>query len=465
MGITSILNIARGALFAQQASLQVVSNNIANVNTKGYARQEAVLTEAPAVMSDYGLMGNGVTVERVVSHYDKFLEYSVARQYSALEEQKTYEKFFSRIESVLDENNSRLTSNITAFFNAWQDLTTDPESLVARSDVAMQAVNLIDGIRNMYSGLKMLQVEADNNVGNQVTAINDLLASIAQLNKQTYESSSEGQEAAGFASRRLAALQELSGKLSVQYFEDENGGLTVMTTDGKSLVEKGTVYELSANKNGSDNFYHIYWNGNSLNSVDITNSIGGGTLKSLIDLRDNQLAGFIGDINDLAESLMTEVNGIHAAGYTMNGTTGVDFFENMTQDFAANLDMSDEIKTDIRYIAATSSLSKPSGNDVALAIANLGLSDVQIGTQTTTYVSYTASIAGTIGNLSHNAQALCEYNRNVMDMIMSQREAVSGVSIDEEMANLIKFQYAYQAAARLINTADTLMAALMEIGR
>lgn len=119
MGITSILNIARNALFAQQTSLQVLSNNIANVNTKGYARQEAVLAEADAVMTESGLLiGNGVRIAKVASHYDKYLEYTLAKQYTSLEEQKTYQKFFSRIESVLDETNSRLTSNITAFFNS-----------------------------------------------------------------------------------------------------------------------------------------------------------------------------------------------------------------------------------------------------------------------------------------------------------------------------------------------------------
>ncbi|MHB8110355.1 MAG: flagellar hook-associated protein FlgK [Syntrophorhabdaceae bacterium] len=465
MGITSILNIARNALFAQQASMQVLSNNIANVNTKGYARQEAILTEAPAVISEYGFIGNGVTIDRIMSHYDKFLEYSVARQYNALEEQKTYEKFFSRIENVLDENNSRLTSNVTAFFNAWQSLSADPLSRVARSDVAMRAMNLAQGIRSTYSELKTLQIETDDNVGSQVTEINNLLASIAELNKKTYESSAGGHEAAGFASQRLTALQELSGKIGLQYFQDENGGLAVMTTNGKSLVEKGEVYELSAEKTGADNFYHIYWNGNSGNSHDITDSVGGGTLKSLIDLRDNQLSGFIGDLDDLARSVMTEVNAVHSAGYTVDGTTGINFFQNMTQNFAANFAISDEIKTDVRYIAATSSASNPSNNDIALAISNLGSADVTIGGQTTTYVTYSASIASTIGNLSQNAQTLSGYHQNVMDMVMNQRENVSGVSIDEEMSNLIKFQYAYQAAARLINTADTLMTALMEIGR
>jgi flagellar hook-associated protein 1 FlgK len=209
----------------------------------------------------------------------------------------------------------------------------------------------------------------------------------------------------------------------------------------------------------------VYWSGNSTNSVDITNTIAGGTLKSLVDLRDTQLVGFIDDIDDLAQSLMTEVNAIHSTGYNSGGTTGVNFFENMTQDFAANLDLSDEIKTDVSYIAASSSASGTTNNDIALAIADLGSTDVTIGGVETTYVSYSASIASTIGNLSQNALNLTEYHQNLMDMVSEQRESISGVSIDEEMSNLIKFQYAYQAAARLINTADTLMSALLEIGR
>jgi flagellar hook-associated protein 1 FlgK len=162
---------------------------------------------------------------------------------------------------------------------------------------------------------------------------------------------------------------------------------------------------------------------------------------------------------------MTEVNAIHGTGYNAGGTTGVNFFENMTRDYAANLDLSDEIKTDVNYIAVTSLASNLTNNDIALAIADLGSADVTIGGATTTYVTYTASIASTIGNLSQNAQNLSEYHQNLMDMVSNQRESISGVSIDEEMSNLIKFQYAYQAAARLINTADTLMTALMEIGR
>lgn len=464
MGITSILNIAKIALSVQQTSLQVLSNNIANVNTPGYARQEAVLTEADAARTGSGfILGGGVRIEKIMSHYDKYLEYSIAKQNNALEEQRTYEKFFGRIESVLDETNSKLTSNITAFFNSWQGLSADPLSSVARADVAMRAGNLAQGIRNTYTELKNLQIEADNNVAKEVEEINNLLASIAELNKKTYEAAAGGTESESFVSQRLTALQELSGKLSLQYFEDQNSGLTVMTSDGKSLVEKGNVYELSAEKTGTGDFYSVYWNGSPMHSVDITNTISGGTLKGLIDLRDTRMTEFLDSVDDLAQSLMTEVNAVHSAGYNSSGTTGVNFFENMTGDYAANIDISDEIKTDISYIAVSSSASNMSNNDIALAIADLGSAGVTIGGTDTTYVTYAASIASTIGNLSKNAQDLSEYHQNLMAMVSNQRESISGVSIDEEMSNLIKFQYAYQAAARLISTADTLMKALMEI--
>lgn len=463
MGITSILNVARNALFAQQTSLQVISNNIANVNTAGYARQEAVQNEADAVRTDLGLLGTGVKVEAVISHYDKYLEYSMAKQNNAMEEQKTYQKYFSRIESILDEANTNLTSNITEFFNAWQSLSADPLSRVARSDVAMKAENLSRGIRSVYNELINLQIEADYNVAQDVDEINNILGSIAELNKKIVEGSASGTQGGSFTNERLMAVRELSGKLDIQYFEDSEGALTVMTKSGKSLVEKGNVYELSVEKSETDDFYRIYWNGNSQISVDITDSISGGTLKGLIDLRDNQMTGFMDNLDDLAKSIMTEVNGIHATGYNSSGTTGVNFFKNVTSDYAINLDLSDEVKADVNYIAATSSSTNLSDNDIALAISNLGSATVQVGGHSTTYVVYASTIASTIGNLSKNATDLTEYHQDLMNIVESQREAVSGVSIDEEMSNLIKFQYAYQAAARLITVADELMDALLRI--
>jgi flagellar hook-associated protein 1 FlgK len=465
MGITSILNIAKNALFAQQTALQVLSNNVANVNTKGYARQEAVLVEETNLRTDSGLLGNGVRVAMVISHYDKYLEASVAKENNSLEEQKTYEQYFGRIESILDENNSNLTANISAFFNTWQDLSADPLSITSRSNVATAGANISTGIRNVYGELQDLQAETDNNVSKEVESINGILSAIASLNNQIYAAGASGGENNSLVNQRARLLQELSGKMDIQFFADRDGGMTVMTSGGKPLVDRGTVYELSAEKSPVTNFYNITWQGNSFVSVDITDTIRGGVLKGLIDLRDNQIKGFKDDLDNLAQSIMTEINNLHSTGYNMNGTTNINFFTNLTQNFAAAMDISDEVKTDVMNIAVTSLASNPSNNDIALAIADMGIGSVTISGQDTTYVDFTASTSSRIGSLSRNAQDLSEYHQNLMTSVEKQRDSISGVSIDEELSNLIKYQYAYQAAARLINAADTLMNSLLEIAR
>jgi flagellar hook-associated protein 1 FlgK len=466
MGISSIMDIAKGALFAQQTALQVISNNVANVNTEGYMRQTAVLDESGSIQTAFGQLGNGVTVKKVMASYDKYLEASVAKENNATEEWKTYESYFGRIESVLNEDNTSLTANITNFFNAWQTLSVDPTSNTARTNVEMEGENVARSIRNIYSELESIQTEVNNNVKQTVTEINGILQSIAQVNEKIYES---GSSDVSVVSQMTQFVKELSGIMDIQTFTDQNGGLTVMTSGGKILVDRGIVNELSAEKPATDDFYRVVWNGGSSTSVDITDGINGGSLKSLIDIRDKQIPAFMTTINDLAESLMTEVNDLHSTGYNANETTGIDFFKDLTQDFAANIDVSDEVKADVGNIAATSSVTSTSGNDIALALADLGSGSITIGGpiggQDTTYTDYTASVASKIGALSQNAQGLSEYHQNLLTTVETQRDSVSGVTIDEEMTNLIKYQYAYQAAARLLNTADTLFSSLLEIGQ
>ncbi|MCX5815072.1 MAG: flagellar hook-associated protein FlgK [Proteobacteria bacterium] len=460
MSISSILNIAKNAMYAQQTAMQVVSNNISNVNTTGYARQEAVFNEAGAVISDAGLVGTGVRVQSIMQHYNRYLEMSVAKENNALEEQKTFEKYFERIEGVLDENNSKLTSNIVAFFNGWHELSADPLSVIARTDVATKAINLGRTISNISEELKNMQIEIDQNIGQDVTEINQMLNSIAELNNKIYESGTN--ENSSFANNQLQLFRELSAKLDITSFRDGNGGLTVMTTGGKVLVDRITAYQLTAEKQGG--FSTVVWNGGSGTSLDITDEIKSGTLKGLFDLRDTYLDGFLGDTDDLAKSIMTEINSVHETGYNMNGTTGISFFKTVDDDYAINMDISDEVKSDVRNIAVTSSAGNPSGNDIALAIAELGDSTVTIGGQDRTYVEFSSSIVSEIGNLTKNAKDLSAYHQNVMTMVEKQRDSISGVSIDEEMSNLIKFQYAYQAAARLINVADELFQSVLGIG-
>lgn len=465
MGINSILNTAKTALLAQQTAMQVTSNNIANVNTAGYARQEAVLAERTPTQTDVGLLGNGVEVTTVISYFNKYLDTALARETTSSEEWKTYEQYFSRIESVLDENNTNLTSNITAFFNAWQDLSTDPTSSTSRLNVQTSGANLASGIRSMYTQLQDMQSEVNDGIDQAVGDINDLLNSIAELNGQIVSLQMNEQKSSAFVSQRAQLVKKLSALINVQTFEDSEGALTVMIA-GKTVLSKETVFGLKAeaSANGS-NFLRVTWDGNTSGSTDITGLITGGSLKALIDMRDNQLPSFMDSIDDLAESLITQVNAIHTTGYAANGQDGIDFFQGFADAYALTFDLSDKVKADSQYIAATSSATSPTNNDVALALANLSTTKQTIGTTSSTYSDYGSSIANRIGSLSRNAANLSEYHQSVLSSVQSQVDSISGVSIDEEMSHLIKFQYAYQAAARLLNTAETMFDSLLEMVR
>jgi flagellar hook-associated protein 1 FlgK len=183
-------------------------------------------------------------------------------------------------------------------------------------------------------------------------------------------------------------------------------------------------------------------------------------------MRDQYLGdGFIADINNLAQTIITEVNNRHMEGYGLNGFTGITFFNQTSSDFARNMDLSAEIKTDVSYIAAASSLDNYSGNDNALRIASLNDTDLLIGGQSTRFSTYISTVMSNIGDLTKNAQDLSDHQESAMTIMVQQRESRSGVSIDEELAKLMKYQYAYQAAARLISVADEMFQTMLEVGR
>jgi flagellar hook-associated protein 1 len=467
MSIASILNIAKSAMFAQQASIQISSNNIANVNTKGYCRLDPDLREAPLIPTEYGLLGNGVEIAGFVRYFDKFLEATMAQRNTDLEEQKTAVTYFERIESILSEDSSHLATNVTEFFNSWQELSADPANLARRSSLVAKGENLARTIRNVYGELNGLQVELDQQVQGEVDEVNRLTTSIADLNEKIIALGASSQsEASDYLNQRAELLKELSGKMKVTAFEDQDGGLTVLTESGRTLVDRTRSWNLRTQSDPATGFRNIQWDDGAGNLSDMTGAISSGRLKALLDMRDQHLGnGFMADINNLAQTIITEVNSRHMEGYDLNGHLAPAFFAQATSDFARDMNLSIQVKTDVQYIAAASSADDYSGNDNALRIASLIDADLMIGGQNTRFSTYISTVMSSIGDLTKNAQDLSDHNESAMKIMEQQRESRSGVSIDEELTKLMKYQYAYQAAARLISVADEMFQTMLEVGR
>lgn len=466
-GVRSVFDIAKNALTANQLALQMISHNIANVDTPGYARQETVLQEAMPMPSPVGLIGNGVKVTEVRRFVDKFLDDTITKKNTDLEYQKTSEQYLQQIEGILNEDNSKLTTNLTAFFNAWQDLSTDPTSVPARVALETQGENLARSIRAVYSDLRGLQKQINNAVGQEVDNVNRITTAIATLNQSISQGGTDGQ-ANDYLNQRTELLKELSGELGIVSFQDNNGGITVLTADGTPLVDGNNHWNLKVSDPNATGSYRINWEDSAGNLSDITASVKNGTLGSMLQERDVDAQNFIDQLDALAETVTTQVNQIHQTGYNLNQTTDISFFKPLTQNYAADMDVSDEIKNDVNNIAATSSLDRPTDNDITLGIAGLGETNLSFTVNGNTLqarpVDFVSSMLSRVGQLTKNAQDLVTYQDNTMTILKQQREAVSGVSLDEELTNMMQYQRAYQAAARLISVADEMLVTVLGIG-
>lgn len=463
MSISSILNIAKNAILATQYSIQITANNISNANTEGYSRQSPVLEAQPSVKIGNAVLGNGVYLRTVIRYADRYFERQLAEKNTELKQNKVYQSYYERIESIISEENSKLSKTIIDFFNSWHELSLDPSSVAAREGVRSCGSNLSSLIKNLYTALFNLQIELEEKLKADIEDVNRLTREIADLNRRIFEGSSKASFDNDLMDKRQMLLRELSGKIKVNYFEDDFGMVTVLMRNGNLLVDGGKSYDLGFVEVGEQRFSNVAWKDQLGNLIDITSFLEGGELNAIIDLRDSVIKGVLAELDELARVLIWAVNDIHKKGYTLLGTQGVPFFKEIDSDFAKDITLSDEVKSDVRMIAASEDIDEnnPVGAEIARRIASLSNAKMYAGKKATA-VEFVASLNNKIGQLSRNAKELLDFSEATYSVMEKQRENISGVSLDEEILNLIKYQYAYQAASRLFNIADELFKSIID---
>ena len=193
--------------------------------------------------------------------------------------------------------------------------------------------------------------------------------------------------------------------------------------------------------------------------MNITNSISGGELKGWIEARDSFLGGYMSELDALANTIRNDVNGAHTAGFDLNGNAGTDFF---TGTGAVDLAVNTTIAADTDLIAAAGAgEGLPGGNGAAIAIANLQSAASMAGGST--YNEYFNSFVGRVGADVQTADFNHDHQSSMVQSLENYRQEVSGVSLDEEMINLVKYQHGYNAAAKLITTANEMIDSLMAL--
>ncbi|HSZ18201.1 MAG TPA: flagellar hook-associated protein FlgK [Candidatus Acidoferrum sp.] len=446
--LSGALGIALGGMEVSRGAVEVTSNNIANVNTAGYSREQVNLLENAPVEVGNLLFGTGVSLGQTTSVRDGLLEQRLDQENQSASQLNSFLGPMNQVQSLFNETaGSGLQSLLTAFFNSLTQLATQPSNVSYRQGVLTAGQNLASAIRQDSSNLQSLQGNTDLSVVQSVSQVNQLSQQIASLNVQISGLESVGQDAGAFLDQRTQLVRQLSGLIDISETSAGNGSLTIATTGGTPLVDSGQSFALSTKVNPNNTYHDVF-----SNAVDIASSITGGSLGGLLQARDQAIPGVLNQLDTLAYNLETSFNTQSRAGFDANGNAGVNFFTQPASVSGAASSIAVAI-SDPNLVAASSDGSVGS-NGNAEALANLQTQKIVSGQ---TPYDYYSNLVFQIGNQVSQAQSEQTAVGLVQKQLADQRGAISAVSLDEEAVNLIRYQSAYEASANVVNVVNHLL--------
>ena len=335
-GISSVLNIAKEALLTHQASVQVASHNIANVDTDGYTRQTLTLAPNQATYSTLGSIGNGVHGERIARQYDQFMTQRIMDQTSTQSDLQAQQSAMRMVETIFNEApGMALNDMMSKFWESVQELADNPEVTATRQQIVQQAEIIFDQFQTMNTEIAQARYDIGVNLNSAVEDVNSLTKEIADLNNQITSSENQFRQANDLRDKRDQLVKELSGLLDINYFENpDNGAYSVLMNDGHSLVDGITNRPVGWENN------ELYILGTAKDGATTRTAIGdgselggkiGGWLEVRSQLLENDPENYLGRMDALANAMIREVNQIHSQGVGLTS-----FSDTITGTYMAN---------------------------------------------------------------------------------------------------------------------------------
>ncbi len=339
-GIGLVLNIAKDALLTQQYAMDIVSHNIANVSTDGYSRQVATLEASESAPYAGLTFGRGVTLSDIESVTNDFIEKRLQSSTSNLSMMTEKETYMNILETIFNESSaSSISSQLDEFWNALDDLNNNPSGIAERNILTEYGSILAQSFQETSDDLIKLRTELNTSIDAGVNNVNQILDQIADLNRQIILVKTTGTPN-DLIDKRTTLVKQLSEYIDINSYEYDDGSLTVTTSKGFVLVNRQDSYHLDFD--GTD----IVWDSNS---TPITEDIKGGKLGGWLDLRDETLPAYMSNLDELAKSIIWEVNSLHSQGVGLTGYTSLtgsyevaDRYEAMGNE-ASGLDFYDKI--------------------------------------------------------------------------------------------------------------------------
>ncbi|MGD0797098.1 MAG: flagellar hook-associated protein FlgK [Acidobacteriaceae bacterium] len=453
-GLNTSLLVAMQALDATQGALDATSNNIANANTPGYTREVPQFTENAETVSGSDVSGGGVNLEGLQSVRDELLNLQIQEQTSSQSSVNVQSSTLQQLQSYFSSSSGAdISSELAAFSSSLSQLSADPTSAALQQGVLSSGQDLTNAFNTTADALTSAQSYADGQVTQTVSQINTLTQQIAQLNGQLAQTSTTVNNGGTLEDQRDELVQQLSALTGISITQSD-GGETITTGNGTPLVMGSQSYSLQTTT-GADGQAHVL----DSNGTDITASIQGGTLGGAIEVRDQTIPSMLTQLNTLASQFATAFNSAQAKGFDSNGNAGTNFFSEPGNPANAASGITVAI-TNPALVAISSDGSAGSNGNIT------NLSNAVTGTLSSgaTPANAYANLVFQVGTAASNASAQSTAIGLNLQQLTDQQGSVSAVSTDEEAANLIRYQTAYEAAARVVSTIQQLSTVTLDMG-
>lgn len=463
MGSFSSYQIARSGLNVSERALNVTGHNIANVNTTGYVRQQAIMETSPYRTISVGLnsmqVGLGVDIQQTRQIRHIFLDNMYRRESTTLGYWKARSETLQDIESILAEPfGEGFQSIINEFWDSWQELSKEPQSLTARALVRQRSESLISHVNHIGEQLNTLQRNINLQIKDCISQVNDITAQIAKLNTEIAKQEVTGDSANDYRDQRNLLVDKLCSLVDVDVTEMPDGQLAI-TLGGYYIVNRDKTTNLSEARSDDDTRILVP----VFEGTDEVVPAKNGMIKGLMDSND-VIDEVRNRINYLINTIATEVNKLHKSGKTLDvpPQDGSDFF--VPENPAIPIEMGNFALNPIFYDndglnKLVTSVEGDSGdNTIALQIANIRHAEIMYdGSNILSIDGYYQNFILDIGNYGAEASRIYENQQKLVESADANRQAISGVAMDEEMANMMKYKFSYDASSRVLNIIDDMI--------
>jgi len=469
-----IMNMGNESLRNSRLGVEVTGHNIANAHTKGYSRQRVNTQTNHPIQYGKHTIGSGANVAEIQRAHDKYVEMQMRKENQSIGFNTKMSENLSRIEGIFSlENESSIAEKMSQFTNSLREFSTYPEQYAVRINLIESAKNLTHSINETHRTVVRMQDDFTDEVKGELDGLNQKLDEVAKLNGAIKEMSSGtvANRANDLEDRRDMLLREITETIDAQVYLDENQNYAVRGPGGSLLVDgtHASQFRMEPTLEFSQPRFLVYGPGGG-NPYDITDKAERGKIGALIRARDVH-AGLVRErINDFARNLGDSFNEIHRKGFgigsfeTQNGRDFFKGYEGFDGEPAEGITIVEALAADPSSLSAAFTSGAPGDNILANHLVRMMREPLFENGQTSLLGLY-ENLQSKIGVESANAKEDAKTSQIIQAQLNSQRESTSGVSIDEEAAELLKYQHMFTASSRLITTADQMFQTILDLKR